>query len=132
MEKLLVEGTVTTPDINFDPISGEMTISGRSIPEQPRAFWSPILSWFFAYSADPASITTFTIDMEYFNNASAKQLMFLFSRINEIHESNYPISVKWLYDENDQEMKEAGLDFASLLSFDIEVKVKSEGLAIAG
>lgn len=132
MEKLKIEGTATTPDVNFDPLTGEMIIMGRSIPEQAKAFWSPVLSWFFAYSAAPAFKTKVIIDMEFFNNASAKQLMFMFSRINEIYESGYSINVEWYFDKNDLEMKESGLDFASLLSFDIQIKEKSEGLAIAG
>jgi hypothetical protein len=132
MEKLVIEGTATTPSINFDPLSGRMIIAGRAIPDQCKEFWSPVLSWFYAYAARPEKITSIIIDMEYFNDASAKQLMFLFAKINEIFKHNYSISVLWFYDTEDCEMKEAGLDFSSLLAFDIELKERSENLAIAG
>ena len=132
MEELAIKGTATTPEIKFDARSGQMIVSGRSIPEDAKSFWSPILSWFFAYSASPVKETSVVIDMEFFNNASAKQLMFLFSRINKIHENGSKINVVWYYDKNDLEMKESGLDFASLLSFEITIKEKAEDLAIAG
>lgn len=128
----MIEGTATTPSINFDPVSGKMVIVGRAIPDQCKEFWSPILSWFYAYAAQPEQNTTVVIDMEYFNNASAKQMMFMFAKINEIYENNYSISVIWYHDSEDCEMKEAGLDFASLLAFDIELKEREESLAIAG
>jgi hypothetical protein len=131
MEGLTIKGSATTPFIDFNAVTGKMVISGRSIPEQPKSFWSPILAWFFAYSTSPAPKTEIILDMEYFNNASAKQLMFLFSSINKMFESGFAVNITWIYELNDIEMKELGHDFASLLSFDIQIKVKSEGLALS-
>lgn len=47
MEGYFIEGTAKTPEIDFNPNSGVMKISGRAIPDDARNFWSPVLSWFF-------------------------------------------------------------------------------------
>lgn len=131
MQALKIEGTATTPTINFNSTTGKMIISGRSIPEQSKSFWSPVLAWFFAYSADPAPKTEILLDMEYFNNASAKQIMFLFSSINKMFKTGFSVQILWLHEKNDSEMKELGHDFASLLSFDIQIKEKAEDMALS-
>ncbi|MBQ3618857.1 MAG: SiaC family regulatory phosphoprotein [Bacteroidales bacterium] len=45
MQKLYIEATSTTPRIVFEPDEGKLMISGRSMPEDSDAFYSPVFSW---------------------------------------------------------------------------------------
>lgn len=129
MERYFIEGSATTPEVDFNPKDGVIKISGRAIPEDAKHFWSPVLSWFFAYSSAPVESTKITFDMAYYNIHSAKQIMFIFYRINDMYKDGFKVEVTWLYEKDDIEMKEAGYDFASLLCFDINIIEKVEELA---
>ena len=45
MKELVIKGEAKTPTINFNFLSGELLISGRSIPENSVEFYEPIISW---------------------------------------------------------------------------------------
>lgn len=116
MEVLERLATPNTPYVNFDAVHGQMIISGRTIPNPADEFWAPLLKWFYAYSTAPKRITKFIFDMEYFNNASSKKILFLLHKMNDLLENGFDISVEWRYSEDDPEMKEAGHDFSCVVN----------------
>ncbi|MDX2359764.1 MAG: DUF1987 domain-containing protein [Crocinitomicaceae bacterium] len=132
MEVLRIEATAHTPSLTFDPITGKMEISGRSIPDQPDDFWMPVLNWFETYLMTPSSITTFKINLEYFNISSSKRILFLLYKLNEIAEKGKAVSVEWYYREEDEDMYEVGQDYAYMVKVPFKFKSFSEpDLAIA-
>ncbi|MBW7867907.1 MAG: DUF1987 domain-containing protein [Brumimicrobium sp.] len=116
MEILEKIATPNTPYVNFNPNIGRMLIKGRAIPENIEEFWSPIVKWFYAYSCAPVRKTRIIFHMEYFNNASSKQILFLLHKMNEMVENGYDVSIEWRYAEDDDEMKEAGFDFSCVVN----------------
>ncbi len=115
MEILYRDATPKTPEIEFDPNSGVMHIKGRCIPEDPDAFWLPILNWFESYVMKPVENTTFKINLEYFNIASSKRILFLLYKLNELAEASHQVSVEWYHRENDEDMFEVGQDYAYMV-----------------
>lgn len=115
MENLYKDATPKTPEINFDPVSGVMSIKGRCIPDDPDKFWLPVLNWFESYMMKPVEITTFSINLEYFNIASSKRILFLLYKLNELAEANRQVSVEWHHRENDEDMFEVGQDYAYMV-----------------
>ena len=77
MDTLLIQATAQTPLVNLDPATGIMEIRGRSIPDDPEAFWGVVLTWFDNYMANPNDETLVRIDLEYFNITSSKRILFL-------------------------------------------------------
>ncbi|PWL30380.1 MAG: nuclear pore complex subunit [Fluviicola sp. XM-24bin1] len=115
MEILYRDATPKTPEINFDPNSGVMQIKGRCIPDDPDGFWLPVLNWFESYMMKPFEITTFSINLEYFNIASSKRILFLLYKLNELADANKEVSVEWHHRENDEDMFEVGQDYAYMV-----------------
>ncbi|MCR9173049.1 MAG: DUF1987 domain-containing protein [bacterium] len=115
MEILYRDATPKTPEIHFDPESGVMQIKGRCIPDDPDGFWLPVLNWFESYMMKPVEITTFSINLEYFNIASSKRILFLLYKLNELAEANKKVSVEWHHRENDEDMFEVGQDYAYMV-----------------
>jgi hypothetical protein len=115
MEILYKNATPKTPEINFDPADGVMHIKGRCIPDDPDAFWLPILNWFESYMMNPFEVTTFKINLEYFNIASSKRILFLLYKLNELADAKKEVSVEWLHRENDEDMFEVGQDYAYMV-----------------
>lgn len=108
--------TASTPYVNFNPRTGRMLIQGRVIPQVAEEFWAPILKWFYAYSYSPSKKTILTLNVEYFNTLSSKQILFLLHKINDLYEKGHDAVVVWQYGKEDEDMKEAGFDFSCVVN----------------
>lgn len=115
MEILLRSASPQTPEIEFNPESGVMRIKGRCIPDEPDAFWLPILNWFESYMLNPVEATTFKIDLEYFNISSSKRILFLLYKLNELADKGHNVGVEWHHRESDEDMFEVGQDYAYMV-----------------
>jgi hypothetical protein len=115
MEAYFMNSTPQTPLISFNAMSGIMEIRGRSIPDDPDAFWIPVLNWFESYLLHPNKSTVVKIDLEYFNISSSKRILFLLYKLNELFEADHEVFVEWMYRESDEDMYEVGQDYAYMV-----------------
>lgn len=112
MERYSINGTEKTPQINFDHEQGQLEIRGKSVPEDSFKFFEPMNSWLDAYFQNPASNTELNVALEYFNTSSAKVLLELFKKMNQLDKSGKSaIKINWVYEEDDDDMLEAGHDY---------------------
>ena len=122
MEKFFVEGTQLTPKVDFDPTSGSLELSGKSIPDNPLEFYQPIMNWLDEYEEDPPDNTEVKVFLYYFNSASSKYLLDIFKRLEHIHDGGRSdVVVKWHYEEGDENSMEDGKDFQELLEMPFEL-----------
>lgn len=122
MEPLNIKETDSSPAIKFDPENEIFEIVGRSLLENPVAFFQSIFDWFDSYAKKPNKQTNLVFKLEYFNTASSKTLLILFSKLENIHKNNPNVQVTWYYPEFDEDMKEQGEDLAN--KFDIPFNFK--------
>jgi hypothetical protein len=115
METLLIQATAQTPLVNLNPDTGIMEIRGRSIPDDPEAFWGAVLTWFDTYMSKPNEETLVRIDLEYFNITSSKRILFLLYKLNELVDSGKKAKVEWYYRQSDEDMYEVGQDYAFMV-----------------
>lgn len=116
METIIIEGTPKTPSVNFDSTSGILHLKGRSIPENSIEFYKPLVEWLDEYAAKPQAKTAVNIQLEYFNTSSSKCLLDLFKKLEGMHKSGNDITIKWYYEEDDEDMLEAGEDYQSIIN----------------
>lgn len=116
MKPLIIEPTSKTPGIIFDPERGIFDIKGKSIPDDAEQFYNGILEWFDDYLMQPKNETVLSIDLEYFNISSSKRLLFILYKLNELIAGNKAVRVKWLYNEDDEDMFEVGQDYAFMVN----------------
>jgi len=114
-EELKTESTIDRPEILLNP-TGKFIVHGRSLPEDAFSFYQPILEWLSNYAKSPASETILTINLEYFNTASAKQIYKIISIITEIGKK-FKAVINWHYDEGDRDMLASGERFSKLSGF---------------
>ncbi len=132
MEILFRNATPHTPEIDFNPTTGVMQIKGRCIPDEPDNFWLPVLNWFESYLLNPVEITTFQIDLEYFNISSSKRILFLLYKLNELAENGKEVCVEWHYRDTDEDMFEVGQDYAYMVRVPFKfIEYVENDLAIA-
>ncbi|MBN2487308.1 MAG: DUF1987 domain-containing protein [Bacteroidales bacterium] len=115
MEPLIIEGTQKTPAVEFNPVKGVLEIKGRSIPENSIEFYKPLVDWLEDYSASPASKTVVNVHLEYFNTSSSKCILDVFKKLESLHKSNNVVEINWYYEEDDEDMLEAGEDYESII-----------------
>ncbi len=122
MENYILEGTPKSPLVNFNAQTGTLIISGRSIPENAREFYRPMIEWIEKYAGSPQPATVFDICLEYFNTSSSKALFDLFKTAEDIHVADRSnIVVKWKYENDDWEMRDAGLEYSRIIQIPVEM-----------
>jgi hypothetical protein len=121
MDNIRIEGTPKTPTVDFNAANGELLLQGRSIPENSIDFYQPLISWVEAYASNPAENTTVSIQLEYFNTSSSKCLLDIFKKLEAIHRSGKAVTVKWHYEEDDEDMLEAGEDYDAIIEIDFDM-----------
>ena len=122
MENFVLEGTPKSPRIDFNAQSGVLVISGRSIPENAREFYRPLIEWLERYTGQSKQKTEFDICLEYFNTSSSKALFDLFKTAENMHTSGKSaVIVKWKYENDDWEMRDAGLEYSRIIQIPVEM-----------
>ena len=128
MEKLVIEPTVNSPSVILDPESNQFDLSGESRPENVRKFYLPILEWLDGYAKEQSGMSRserssnliVQFNFEYFNSTSAKYILDIFKALNVLNDLSLKILVKWLYEEDDEDMLEVGQEMSRMSKLDFE------------
>lgn len=120
MRKLVIDKTINSPRVMFDPEINRFEISGESRPSDVASFYLEILKWFDEYSAnlgkaqgqnDPA---VFNFDFEYFNSSSAKYILDFCKQIGDAKSNGKNLSIRWHYDKDDLDMFQVGQEMEKI------------------
>ncbi len=120
MEVIKILGTDETPAVLLDAANNIFEISGRSLPEDVNTFYAPIILWMDKYNQTPNPKTVFNFKLVYFNTASSKVLLDILMKLEELHKSGKEVLVHWHYSEDDEDMKEAGEEYADIVDVPFE------------
>jgi len=122
MNALVIEGTPKTPRVEFNADSGALELSGKSIPENSVEFYQPIYNWLDQYKDQPSKTTSIKVQLEYFNTSSSKCLLDIFKKLEVVQKSGKSeVTVIWMYEEEDEDMMEAGEDYQSIVKIPFQL-----------
>jgi hypothetical protein len=110
MNDLILQKTDSLPAISFMS-TGEMKITGRALPEDAVRFFMPLFEWINGFTGENVNVE---INLDYFNTSVSKQLLDLFKMIDK-NPNIKNVSIKWMYEEGDEEMLESGEIYQELL-----------------
>lgn len=122
MEIINIESTPKTPSVTFDAVQGILVIKGRSIPENSVEFYRPMMEWLDKYSAQPTKKTNVNIQLEYFNTSSSKCILDIFKKLEAMHKKGNEIVINWFYEEDDEDMQEAGEDYQAIIQIPFKME----------
>ncbi len=111
MDNIFIPGTPKTPEVSFIVEARTLSLSGRSIPENSIEFYSSLIAWTDTLCSSEGFVEV-NINLEYFNTSSSKCLMDLLKRIES---ANVDAQVNWNYEEDDEDMLEAGEDYDAII-----------------
>ena len=115
MELIKIEGTPKTPTVVMNHETGVIEIKGRSIPENSIEFYKPIVDWLDEYANGPAAKTIVNMQLEYFNTSSSKCILDVFKKLEVLKKNQNDVVINWYYEEDDEDMLEAGEDYESII-----------------
>lgn len=148
MESLIINATETTPGIVFDCeklVHGKyiFEINGESRPEDVTLFYTPVIKWLNEYEKFLLTLRNktgnihkrkirFKFRLQYFNSSSAKYFLDILRVLYRIHSvtSLADIKVIWVYDPNDEDIYDSGLEFKQLTDIPFQLSALKSGETI--
>lgn len=127
MQTLHIPATRTTPEVHFEPTSGQCSITGVSIPEHAQEFYQPIVQWLDIFLSVNRGAVTLRIALTYFNSSSLKALYILLGRVREAQLMGTPVRIIWVVEEDDEFMLESSTYFAELLGVKMDIELTGDG-----
>ena len=120
MDIIKIQGTDDTPSVILDAENEIYQLEGRSLPEDVISFYDPILDWLGDFAGSDKSSMVFGFKLEYFNTASSKLLLDILLKLEEMAENGKEILVKWYFPDDDEDMEEAGEEYADIVDVPFE------------
>jgi hypothetical protein len=121
MEAINIAQTFSTPSVVFDKNSHQLVLEGRMIPENAEAVFKPIVDWIDAYFAEGGETLHIVFRLYYYNTSSSKRIVNLFRKLDDYSTKGKKISIRWEYEEGDDDCMHDGKDFAKLVTIPVDV-----------
>ncbi|MFO7864436.1 MAG: DUF1987 domain-containing protein [Salinivirgaceae bacterium] len=121
MEPLIIEPTDESPEIILDKGNGRFEFGGKSMPEDVKEFFGPVHHWLEGYAKEPNDETYVKFKFEYFNSASAKQILDILAFFEKVKEAGKEVKIDWYFLEDDEDMEEAGESYGTLVELPINL-----------
>lgn len=105
-----------TPAVKLSP-DGTLSVIGRSLPENAEQFYKPFIDWLDEYiAAGGRETTVFTLELEYFNSSSVKQILTMLLKLEELdQQEGKTVQVVWSFNQDDELMEMKGREMESLV-----------------
>lgn len=93
IKNLFIEPTSKTPQIDLNHLTGELILSGRSIPENAAELYEEALKWVHLYIENPRQTTNLRLNLEYFNTASSIWLAKIVKSLCTIKQAEFTLMI---------------------------------------
>jgi hypothetical protein len=93
IKELLIEQTSKTPQIELNQFTGDLILSGKSIPENAAKVYEPVLNWVTEYILKANPTTNFRLNLEYYNTASSIWLTKILKVLIKINEPDFVLII---------------------------------------
>jgi hypothetical protein len=117
MDPIRIVKTSRTPQVDFDFSINKFAISGESYPEDVSSFYGPLLERIANhFSGLSDAEITFRFELIYFNSSTAKVVMELFEALEEAAVRGNQVTLTWVYEAEDDNIRGLGEEFSEELS----------------
>jgi hypothetical protein len=120
MENLIIESTLKSPEVKFN-INGELLIAGKSIPEDSILYYKPLFLWLEEFKKTSPKAINLTLKLEYMNTSSVRIILKFLQGLVALSKENIKLTIKWVYDFDDDDICEQGEIIQDSIKFPIEM-----------
>lgn len=104
------------PYFKIDEETGKIYLKGRSVMENVNEYYKNVMFHIEQYLSNPVENITLEINLEYFNTTSSKYILDVFKVFEKFKEkNNKSVEVNWYFEEDDEDIMDAGLDYESIV-----------------
>jgi len=121
MENIYVEKTKKTPLIHISLKENKFLIKGPSFSENIVDIYNPIIEWIDGNIPNLENELICELYFTVLNSASHKKIFQILIRLNSFLDAGKKITVKWFYDEDDEDIMEMGEDLTELINLPFEI-----------
>jgi len=93
LKTIIIEETSRTPQIELNHLTGDLILSGKSIPENAAKVYEPVLNWANLYIKHARPVTNLRLNLEYFNTSSLLWLTKILKVLIQINIPDYVLIV---------------------------------------
>ena len=116
---LKIEKTNLTPFVHLK--QGLIELNGKSVPENPHAFYDPIINWITRYITNPAKFTEVKLSLEYLNSNSCIYIFKILQILQNSYNEGNAMAINWYCEEDDEIMIGLANDYKTLLEIPFNV-----------
>lgn len=120
MNALHLPKTELTPLVVFSAQDAVLKIEGKMIPENIEDIMRPINRWVESYLT-PSSTLNILFRLYYYNTSSSRQFFLLCKKLNEFAAKGASVSVRWEYEDGDEESRSDAEEFLAGVSYPYEI-----------
>ncbi len=120
MENLIIASTLKSPEVKFN-INGELLIAGKSIPEDSILYYKPLFLWLEEFKKTSPPSINLTLKLEYMNTSSVRIILKFLQGLVALSKENIKLTIKWVYDFDDDDICEQGEIIQESIKFPIEM-----------
>lgn len=131
---LNVAAGVKTPLIDFNQNTGELVLTGKSIPENAARIFEPLVAWIEEYIKSPQLTTNLKLNLEYFNSSSLIWFARMIKALSKIEKKDCVLLIHIYFDLEDfnsMEVEDIKDLVTSLVGNIVDIKI-SIGVKIYG
>ena len=116
MKPLDIQAGKTTPRILYGQEENILQIIGSSLPENVYSMYEPVMEWIDEFVAAPVLKPPMRIifKIQYYNSGSIRYFAELLTKIAALYNKGLHYSVEWHYEEDDDNIREAGEDLSEI------------------
>lgn len=107
VDRIYIEGTRSSPEVEGDPSSRILRFAGESYPENTFDFYRPVVAWLDSIlEEDGEAPVKLDVSLSYLNTGSIKSMMDMLDRLDEEHGEGRAVSVVWRCDPENERIVE--------------------------
>ena len=119
-QRIHIDSTETSPEVDIDLQNGTMEFVGRSLPHNSAQFYQRVYHWIEEYLKVPQERTEVRVKLDYMDTSSSKHFYNIFERLNAVVDKGASVNVSWHYEPGDEDMEETGKNYRDLFNLDFQ------------
>ena len=126
MEDFFSEQSGKSPLLRGNVENGTIEVAGVCLLEDAKVFFKPFVDWIEDMAVQtPADQISLSFDMHYFNTTTAKILLDIIKLVSSLATTqNKSFEALWIYERDDDDMKETGLDYQAMVGNVLRMRAK--------
>jgi hypothetical protein len=121
MNDLNISATQSTPSVSADFERGVLHMRGDSYPENSFELFGPVIRWVEEYLSSTDKPLRLELELLYLNTSSVKAMMDILDLVEEAYRDQRDVSLRWVYDQQNERVAELAEEFKEDCSFPFEI-----------